>query len=370
MGGLRRVAAAPLASGAQLVISAGSVVDFGRAAAWPVESVAIVNAANRGGQGGGGVDGAIGRAGGPALKAARRALPVVAGSRVDRIATGGAAATGPGAYGDLAAAYVIHAVGPNYGALARAGRPLAEGDALLRAAYGAALDRAREAGVAYVGFALLSAGVFRGARPLAAVLDVAVAAVAARAVELPALKEVHLVAFGAAEQALLAASLDRLPPAPRPAANSLGLRRGDSLRAGPGFPAAADAGDAPVADAPPAPPAAAPPPPPVAPVDEAARLLAAMDAEHRRVAAAAVPEVPADAPGRSLLLRPKPDIVKATPPPARRPPPPPPMPAGDAAAVRSAMRGVAPPPGAWPAWAKDLDDEALARAALGETAPP
>lgn len=50
------------------VVSQGSVVDF--------KGDAIVNAANEMGLGGGGVDGAINAAGGEALYAARKAMPV------------------------------------------------------------------------------------------------------------------------------------------------------------------------------------------------------------------------------------------------------------------------------------------------------
>ena len=64
---------------------------------------AIVNAANSGLAGGGGVDGAVHRAGGPAIAAACRAI--------GRCPTGGAVITGAG---DLPARYVIHAVAPVY----------------------------------------------------------------------------------------------------------------------------------------------------------------------------------------------------------------------------------------------------------------
>jgi O-acetyl-ADP-ribose deacetylase (regulator of RNase III) len=66
---------------------------------------AIVNAANSSLMGGGGVDGAIHRAGGPAILEACKAIV----ARQGRLPAGKAVAT-PG--GKLAARYVIHTVGP------------------------------------------------------------------------------------------------------------------------------------------------------------------------------------------------------------------------------------------------------------------
>jgi O-acetyl-ADP-ribose deacetylase len=66
---------------------------------------AIVNAANSSLMGGGGVDGAIHRAGGPAILAACKAIV----ERQGRLPAGQAVAT-PG--GQLTAKYVIHTVGP------------------------------------------------------------------------------------------------------------------------------------------------------------------------------------------------------------------------------------------------------------------
>src|SRR5919206_1739481 len=68
---------------------------------------AVVNAANTRMRGGGGVDGAIHRAGGPAvLEDCVRRFP-------DGLATGDAGWT---TAGDMAARGVIHVVGPNYSA--------------------------------------------------------------------------------------------------------------------------------------------------------------------------------------------------------------------------------------------------------------
>jgi O-acetyl-ADP-ribose deacetylase (regulator of RNase III) len=70
---------------------------------------AIVNAANSSLLGGGGVDGAIHRAGGPAVVAACRELRRT--SLPDGLPTGRAVAT---TAGDLPARWVIHTVGPVY----------------------------------------------------------------------------------------------------------------------------------------------------------------------------------------------------------------------------------------------------------------
>jgi O-acetyl-ADP-ribose deacetylase len=68
---------------------------------------AIVNAANSSLLGGGGVDGAIHRAGGPAILAECRQIV----SKIGRLPAGQAVITGGG---NLSAKHVIHAVGPVY----------------------------------------------------------------------------------------------------------------------------------------------------------------------------------------------------------------------------------------------------------------
>lgn len=166
----------PLRHG-QLVVAQGSVVNF--------QGDAIVNAANEGCLGGGGVDGAITRAGGSALKAAREALPVIAGKTV-RCKTGSAVIT---IGGSLAAAHCIHAVGPNYHYLSSE----QEGDQLLASAYQTSMSLAAEHGLSSVAFSLISAGVFRGRKSLHDVLDIAVREVAASA--FGGLDEVFLVGF-------------------------------------------------------------------------------------------------------------------------------------------------------------------------------
>ena len=199
--GVAELRRSELAHGASIVISAGSVLDFGGGTEWAPATVAIVNAANCGGLGGGGVDGAITSAGGPQLAADRRALPILEGTYMDRIVTGGAVLTGPGCYGTLHAAHVIHAVGPNYLVLAGMGKSMEDGDGQLREAYRSTMRAAAAANIEYLGFSLLSAGIFRGARSLEYVLRLGVEAVVECAY--PGLKEVHLVAFMGDEQQVL-----------------------------------------------------------------------------------------------------------------------------------------------------------------------
>ncbi len=123
---------------------------------------AIVNAANASLAGGGGVDGAIHRAGGPAIMRETRA------KHPDGCATGQAVITSGG---NLPARHVIHAVGPRYGD-GRRGEP-----ALLASAYRRSLEVAAENACRSVAFPSLSTGAYgypidEAARvALAAVID-------------------------------------------------------------------------------------------------------------------------------------------------------------------------------------------------------
>jgi len=104
---------------------------------------AIVNAANAQLAGGGGVDGAIHRAGGPAIMAELR-------ERYEGCPTGSAVIT---AGGNLAAKYVIHAVGPRY-----------EGDPrdaeLLESAYQTCMILCAQHRIASVAFPAISTGIY------------------------------------------------------------------------------------------------------------------------------------------------------------------------------------------------------------------
>ncbi len=104
----------------------------------------VVNAANRSLRGGGGVDGAIHRAGGPAILAdCIRRFP-------NGLPTGGAGWT---TAGDLPARWVVHVVGPNYGAGER-------DPALLASCYREAVRLADELGAATIAFPAVSAGIY------------------------------------------------------------------------------------------------------------------------------------------------------------------------------------------------------------------
>jgi O-acetyl-ADP-ribose deacetylase (regulator of RNase III) len=105
---------------------------------------AVVNAANSAMRGGGGVDGAIHRAGGPAiLEDCVRRFP-------DGLATGDAGWT---TAGRMPAQWVIHVVGPN--------RHAGQTDrSLLLSCYSRALEVADELGARTVAFPLVSAGVY------------------------------------------------------------------------------------------------------------------------------------------------------------------------------------------------------------------
>ena len=109
---------------------------------------AIVNAANSSLLGGGGVDGAIHRAGGPAiLEECRR---VRATDWPDGLPAGEAVAT---TGGDLSARWVIHTVGPVYG-------EVDDAPGLLASCHTASLRVADELGATTVAFPAISTGVY------------------------------------------------------------------------------------------------------------------------------------------------------------------------------------------------------------------
>ena len=147
---------------------------------------AVVNAANRKMRGGGGVDGAIHRAGGPAV------LADCVARFPDGLATGDAGWT---TAGDLPARWVIHVVGPNHAA--------GETDrSLLLSCYTRALEVADSLGATTVAFPLVSAGVY--AWPKADAIACALEAFASAST---AVTEARIVALDTATHDQVAAAL-------------------------------------------------------------------------------------------------------------------------------------------------------------------
>jgi O-acetyl-ADP-ribose deacetylase (regulator of RNase III) len=145
---------------------------------------AVVNAANERMRGGGGVDGAIHRAGGPAvLEDCKRRFP-------DGLPTGQAGWT---TAGDLPAQWVIHVVGPVHGRGTRE---------QLESCYANALRVADELGARTVAFPLVSAGVYGW--PLDDAIRVAVDTLRTTPSEV---EEARLVAFGRATYDAMRAAL-------------------------------------------------------------------------------------------------------------------------------------------------------------------
>ncbi len=153
---------------------------------------AIVNAANTTLLGGGGVDGAIHRAGGPAILEECR--------RLGGCPTGDARLTGGGR---LPARHVIHAVGPVY----RDGRH-GEPD-LLRKAYRRSLEIAAQNGLRSIAFPSISTGAYRF--PIAGAARIALGTVAVFLEEVPGrLDTVRFVLFSTPDLETYSQALERL----------------------------------------------------------------------------------------------------------------------------------------------------------------
>lgn len=158
----------------------------------------MVNAANAALRGGGGVDGAIHRAGGPAIMQECRQIK-------GGCPTGSAVST---TAGNLNAQRVIHAVGPVW----QGGRKK-EAD-LLGSAYSAALAIAEEEKLTSLAFPSISTGVY--GYPIEQACAVALAAVLAHLRwegDETVLREVVFVLFSAEDYAVYAAELGRLSTA-------------------------------------------------------------------------------------------------------------------------------------------------------------
>ncbi|MDR7185041.1 O-acetyl-ADP-ribose deacetylase (regulator of RNase III) [Microbacterium trichothecenolyticum] len=154
---------------------------------------AIVNAANNAMRGGGGVDGAIHRAGGRVI------LDDCIARFPNGLRTGDAGWT---TAGDLPATWVIHTVGPDYGAGER-------DRALLESCYRRALEVADEIGARSVSFPLISAGVY--AWPLNDAIDAAITTIAKTPTRV---EEVVLVSFSEDTHRRVQSQVHRLFPPP------------------------------------------------------------------------------------------------------------------------------------------------------------
>ncbi|MGQ9922190.1 MAG: O-acetyl-ADP-ribose deacetylase, partial [Desulfobacca sp.] len=155
------------------------------------DTEAIVNAANNELRVGGGVDGAINRAGGPAIQAEAR--------QIGYCPTGGAVIT---TGGNLKAKYVIHTVGPIY-----RGGTSGEPD-LLASCYRESLKLASARGIQSLAFPSISTGVY--GYPLADAARIALRTVYDYLTEHPEIKLVRFVLFGQQAYEVYAQELQRL----------------------------------------------------------------------------------------------------------------------------------------------------------------
>lgn len=157
------------------------------------DTEAIVNAANTRLVPGGGVDGAIHRAGGPAIEAEARQLGGCPTGEA-RITTGG----------KLKARYVIHTVGPVY----RGG--LHQEPELLASCYRESLKIASAKGLKTVAFPSISTGVY--GYPLEDAAKVALTAVRDYLAQHPEIERVRFVLFGRPAYETFAKVLEELVP--------------------------------------------------------------------------------------------------------------------------------------------------------------
>ena len=175
------------AAGRELAVVTGDITR--------IAADAIVNAANSALAGGGGVDGAIHRAGGPAIMADLERRYGAARS----CATGGAVVSDAG---DLPARWVIHAVGPVW-----SGGGAGERD-LLASAYRTSLHLADELGCRSVSFPAISTGIF--GFPIAEAAPIASATLRRALIEAASVERVTVVCYSDASYVMFAEALARL----------------------------------------------------------------------------------------------------------------------------------------------------------------
>lgn len=159
---------------------------------------AIVNAANSGLMGGGGVDGAIHRAGGPAILEECKAIV----ARQGTLSTGLAVIT---TGGNLPARHVIHTVGPVWH-----GGTQGESD-LLASAYRESMTIAAEKNFTTIAFPSVSTGIY--AYPVDKAAHIALDAVATALRTESSVREVTFVLFDSITLANYENALSRLDPA-------------------------------------------------------------------------------------------------------------------------------------------------------------
>jgi len=157
-----------------------------------IHADAIVNAANSSLLGGGGVDGAIHRAGGPAILEECKQIR----NRQGGCHTGDAVIT---TGGNLPARYVIHTVGPvwNGGSQNEA--------QLLKRAYQSCFRLAQQHDVKSIAFPSISTGIYRFPKKKAA--EIALEAIRDALADNPALQEVKIVCFDEETRAIYAGLL-------------------------------------------------------------------------------------------------------------------------------------------------------------------
>ena len=182
----------------RLVLERGQTVEFHGPADITSETTdAIVNAANSSLLGGGGVDGAIHRAGGPAVLAECRKIV----SKIGSLPAGKAVIT---TGGNLATRYVIHTVGPVYRG---GGRGEAE---QLANCHRACILLADEHELASLSFPAISTGAF--GYPVSEAAIIAISSTLATLASAEKVRKVRFVLFDAASLKAYARVAERLHP--------------------------------------------------------------------------------------------------------------------------------------------------------------